>query len=243
MDAIKMNAQAANRIRGHHRAMAEDLTQRVDAYVLTLEQGEPMAAGRDSLVQHINQVILPHARGEEETIYARAAEPRFGVLALVQDMKKEHGQLEGLTGQLKAATSGVRAMRAAGAIEEVFRSHAGRENDLLLPVLEAAPEVNLTALLEEMHRTTEAPQPSPLSDADVTIDVRLIPHTMRHTTIFALVDRLAIGQALVIEVDHDPLPLRYQLDATHGDQMSWTYLQEGPDAWRVEIRRREAVGV
>ena len=34
-------------------------------------------------------------------------------------------------------------------------------------------------------------------------------------------------------VDHDPRPLRYYLEATHGDGCQWTYLEQGPDVWRV----------
>lgn len=240
MNLIEANSEAADRIRAHHREMAEELTQRVNAYVAALERGEPMAAGRDALAQHIDRVILPHARGEEETIYARAGEPRFGLTALVRDMTEEHAQLSRLAQKLGGADSGLGVVRAAGAIEAVFRSHAGRENDLLLPVLEADPDVDLPGLLAQMHEAAEPLPAAAQPPADVSLDVRLIPHASRHTTIFALVDRLATGQALVIEVDHDPLPLRYQLDATHGDRMTWTYLQEGPATWRVEIRRQAA---
>ena len=69
------------------------------------------------------------------------------------------------------------------------------------------------------------------------IDVRTLPPAQRHERIFALVDALAPGEAFVLVNDHDPKPLRYQLDAEHPQQFSWRYLEQGPAVWRVEIAR------
>jgi uncharacterized protein (DUF2249 family) len=38
-------------------------------------------------------------------------------------------------------------------------------------------------------------------------------------------------------VDHDPRPLRIQLEAKHGDLCRWTYLEQGPDVWRIRLQR------
>jgi peroxiredoxin-like protein len=71
------------------------------------------------------------------------------------------------------------------------------------------------------------------------LDVRSLPPPRRHQTIFALLDRLPMGEALTLVNDHDPLPLRYQLEATRGhDAYGWEYLEAGPEVWRVRIRRR-----
>lgn len=73
---------------------------------------------------------------------------------------------------------------------------------------------------------------------DVSLDVRTLPHTQRHSTIFSILERIHVGQALVLTVDHNPLPLCFQLRAMYGDgAYSWTYLQDGPDVWRVAIRK------
>lgn len=37
--------------------------------------------------------------------------------------------------------------------------------------------------------------------------------------------------------DHDPKPLRFQLDVRSPGQISWDYLAEGPQIWRVRIGR------
>jgi len=72
---------------------------------------------------------------------------------------------------------------------------------------------------------------------DLTLDVRELPHAQRHNTIFALLERLSEGQALVITNDHDPAPLGYQLRALYGDKYGWEYKESGPTVWRVAIRR------
>lgn len=72
------------------------------------------------------------------------------------------------------------------------------------------------------------------------IDVRTIQPRERHPRIFAMVAELAHGQSFLIINDHDPRPLRYQLDAEYPGQFSWTYLEAGPEVWRVELGRLAA---
>jgi len=71
------------------------------------------------------------------------------------------------------------------------------------------------------------------------IDVRSFVPAQRHARIFQLVDELPHGDAFVLVNDHDPKPLYYQLEAEYPKQFSWIYLERGPAAWRVEIRRLE----
>ncbi|AZO23595.1 DUF2249 domain-containing protein [Mesorhizobium sp. M1E.F.Ca.ET.045.02.1.1] len=68
-------------------------------------------------------------------------------------------------------------------------------------------------------------------------DVRSLVPMQRHQKIFQLVDELAPGGKFVLVNDHDPKPLYYQLEAEHPQQFSWTYLERGPEVWRVEIGR------
>lgn len=72
------------------------------------------------------------------------------------------------------------------------------------------------------------------------IDVRIIPPRDKHPRIFAMVAALEPGKSFVIVNDHDPRPLHYQLQAEYPGQFSWTYLESGPDVWRVELGRQVA---
>jgi len=69
------------------------------------------------------------------------------------------------------------------------------------------------------------------------IDVRTIPPRERHPLIFDTLGALQPGDALTITSDHDPRPLHYQLETNFPGLFDWSYLEQGPQVWRVEIGR------
>ena len=71
----------------------------------------------------------------------------------------------------------------------------------------------------------------------VQLDVRSLPPRRKHPTIFELLAELKLGETLQITNDHDPRPLRYQLDAEHPDEFSWEYCESEPELWIVAITR------
>lgn len=73
----------------------------------------------------------------------------------------------------------------------------------------------------------------------IDIDVRALAPSERHSTIFGSFDDLLPGQALQIVNDHDPQPLRRQLDSRSPGQFQWAYLEQGPSQWRVLISKLE----
>lgn len=72
------------------------------------------------------------------------------------------------------------------------------------------------------------------------LDVHAIPRSIRHATIFGILERLAPGEAFRIVNDHDPAPLRRQIEARYPGLYSWAYIVPGPELWQVEIGRNEA---
>ncbi len=75
------------------------------------------------------------------------------------------------------------------------------------------------------------------TDAEV-LNVTLLEPRLKHPTIFSRFDALPPGGSLVILNDHDPKPLYYQLLGERGDVFEWEYLEQGPQWWRVHIRKR-----
>jgi uncharacterized protein (DUF2249 family) len=71
------------------------------------------------------------------------------------------------------------------------------------------------------------------------IDVRQIPPRDRHPLIFSTFDSLKPGEAFVLVNDHAPRPLYYQFLHERAGQFEWTYLEEGPETWRVQISKTE----
>jgi uncharacterized protein (DUF2249 family) len=77
--------------------------------------------------------------------------------------------------------------------------------------------------------------PQVATPLEVLLDVRAIPPFERHRLIFGTFERLRAGEGLLIVNDHNPLPLSARFDARYPGRFSWTYLQRGPDVWRVRI--------
>ncbi len=70
------------------------------------------------------------------------------------------------------------------------------------------------------------------------IDVRTIAPRQRHVQIFGLFDALETGQSFTLVNDHDPVPLRFQLESRAPGQLQWAYDKAGPDVWQVVITKQ-----
>ena len=75
----------------------------------------------------------------------------------------------------------------------------------------------------------------PVSIDERVIDVRQIDPRHRHMVILQLFENLPAGGTMQLIADHDPKPLRFQLETKYGAACLWTYLEDGPDAWRVRL--------
>lgn len=73
------------------------------------------------------------------------------------------------------------------------------------------------------------------------IDVRPLAPRDRHPLIFEQLDALGPGDTLRLVNDHDPVPLRYQLDATRPGFFRWVAVDSGPEVWSVDITSRARV--
>lgn len=67
------------------------------------------------------------------------------------------------------------------------------------------------------------------------LDVRAVPHAIRHASVLGAWSAIPHGSSLVLVAPHDPKPLLAQLAAL--GPITVTYLDEGPDAWRLRITR------
>jgi uncharacterized protein (DUF2249 family) len=75
---------------------------------------------------------------------------------------------------------------------------------------------------------------------ETQIDLRQIAPHQRHPLIFNTFDQLPVGGSLALTNDHDPRPLFHQLKAERPGTFSWTYLEEGPELWRMRITKDSA---
>ena len=69
------------------------------------------------------------------------------------------------------------------------------------------------------------------------LDATVIPHAIRHATIFGALEAIPAGGAMILKAPHNPLPLLAQIREAHGDAIEVSYLQEGPEAWTLKLAR------
>lgn len=69
------------------------------------------------------------------------------------------------------------------------------------------------------------------------LNVTLIEPKFKHPKIFEKFDSLSSGEGFIIDNDHDPKPLYYQLIGERGNVFTWEYLENGPDRWKVKITK------
>lgn len=73
------------------------------------------------------------------------------------------------------------------------------------------------------------------------LDVRGIPHAIRHGVVFGALDSLAPRAGLILVAPHDPLPLLAQIDQRTPGRFEVTYLNSGPDVWHLQFVRNKTV--
>ena len=88
---------------------------------------------------------------------------------------------------------------------------------------------------------TKPEAPISAGQGPVLCDVRALQPRERHQTIFDRLHPLTAGETLRLVNDHDPAPLRYQLDAEYPDQYLWVSVEAGPETWVVDITNRARV--
>ncbi len=67
------------------------------------------------------------------------------------------------------------------------------------------------------------------------VDIRTLPPAERHRAIHLCLEELEPGRALRLVSDHDPRPVRHELEGAHPGCFTWTYVESGPQMWRVDI--------
>jgi uncharacterized protein (DUF2249 family)/iron-sulfur cluster repair protein YtfE (RIC family) len=254
--STEADATAAATIEEHHAELAGALAACVEALLAAAVHGDGSAAlaAREGLVAWCRTELLPHAAAEEAALYPAASGLDRGRL-LVDGMLAEHRVLTALAEELAAAGDTVRAAAAARALQVVFAGHLEKENELVLPLLSEAPSVSLAGLLADLQERFGAEQQAAgaaqsggcgghgcgCGEVDgpgfPELDARSVPHAIRHATIFGALESVAPGGGLVLVAPHDPLPLLAQIEQRWAGAFAVSYLERGPEAWRLAFTR------
>jgi uncharacterized protein (DUF2249 family) len=256
------DAAAVDAVVRHHGELAASLAARVEALSdavgdLASSGASPFETARERLVTFCTGELLPHAAAEEGTLYPAAAGDERATL-LVEAMMAEHRVLENLVAGVSTATRPIRAAATATALRVLFEVHLAKENDLILPLVAADPTLSLTEILAGM-RELLGPQDNPQaggdgsaapacggacacgsddSGASPVLDVRTVPHSIRHATVFGAAEAVPAGGSLVLLAPHDPRPLLAQLEEREPGAFTIGYEVQGPGTWQLRLTRR-----
>lgn len=228
-------------ITNHHAELQSQVKAKVEKVITAAREGSPHGVSVAELNALLATDIVPHARAEEDVLYAAATSANLR--PLVTGMIFEHETLLGLAAELSTAPTAIDAAGVARAIREIFVGHVRRENELLLPALAVDSSVDLVALLPVMEERFNGYQnpsrPLPMAglklSADGELDIRDEAPARRHELIFQTYAQTPIGETFILVNDHDPKPLYYQFEAEKAGKFSWEYLESGPKVWRVRI--------
>ncbi len=239
-------------IRAHHRALADTLdnyTSEVEAGVAELGAAH-LVELLDGLTGFLSGDLLPHAAGEEKTLYP-ALDPiirEHGSPTATMRVDHEYigdyaRQIAETARALRSADQHTRTDLARGLarqliqLQGLFSVHLAKEERVYLPLIEQAISAgDQQALLAALHDEADGVAETTAAEAEAdTLEVRHLPPAQRHQVIFERFDALPVGGSFVLVNDHDPKPLYYQLVAEYQGQLLWQYLEEGPEVWRVRM--------
>lgn len=250
-----MSATTANElsaaIRAHHRALADTLdtyTADVEAGITELDTAN-LVELINGLTSFLSGELLPHAAGEEKTLYP-ALDPvirEHGSPTATMSVDHEYigeyvRQITETARTLHSADQRSRAdlarklARQLIQLQGLFTVHLAKEERVYLPLVEKAiSSGDQQALLAALHEEAEGATAASTADAADALDVRQLPPAQRHVVIFERFNALPVGGSFALVNDHDPKPLYYQLNAEYQGQLLWEYLEQGPEVWRVRM--------
>lgn len=68
------------------------------------------------------------------------------------------------------------------------------------------------------------------------LDVRPIPHAVRHGAVFGAMDQIGEGGSIILVAPHNPIPLLRQLQERYS-KFEASYLSEAPEEWKLVLKR------
>ena len=247
---------AVEAIKDHHAAMAGALGARVSAVQQAARSGQGVTAARDAVVAWSRDELLPHAAAEEQTIYA-AAESASKVGCWWKHSSPTIASSPGWSTvsrtPMMPSPSPARLPRWSRSSWRTWRRRTTRCSRSSPPTRQcrspscwaacttsSAGTSAPTRCRRSPAATAAAAAASGTAAGDVELDARGVPHAIRHATIFGALDSLRADTALVLVAPHDPLPLLAQLEQRSPGAFEVSYLERGPEAWRLRLLRRAA---
>jgi uncharacterized protein (DUF2249 family)/iron-sulfur cluster repair protein YtfE (RIC family) len=204
-------------MRAEHRAITS-LVDRIASTASPIEASAAAAALREVVTGHVwkeNELIVPLLAAESSVSLATALDEMHHALAEHQDTGSRDTEAAGADGGHHHDGGPCGCGGHGGPTD----AHAGVSCGCGGHESEAAAGVGSRPVL----------------------DARAVPHAIRHATVFGALDAVPQGRGLELIAPHDPLPLLAQIERRDPGAFEISYLERGPESWRLAIDRRVAV--
>ncbi|HEX7322302.1 MAG TPA: DUF2249 domain-containing protein [Mycobacterium sp.] len=202
--------------------------------------------------EFIDRVVRPELRAAVELIYPAATGVERARL-LIEGLLGETQLAEQAAARISRDNDRVQIAAHVEALRVLLEALLGKVADLLLPVLAETSGVSLADLAERLPgspgNVSPAARPAEpahghagcscgeTDDELPELDVREIPHAIRHATVFGAFDAVPSGGSMILVAPHDPIPLLHQLADRSGGRLAVSYEERGPEAWRLRLTR------
>lgn len=218
--------------------------------------GEDPGRASTDLLAWIESKLLPYLRAETEVLLP-ALETTAAGEGLRAELSTSNEELLGLADRIAASTRNADTGAAAAALQILLAGHFELATSKALPALAGASRVSLPELWNQVvlaaggadaqsgttaHEASKHVCECGILDDDgfPELDVRTVPHAIRHATVFGALDAVEKGSGMVLIAHHDPLPLLAQIEARTPGEFAIDYLDRGPEMWRLQFRRTGA---
>jgi uncharacterized protein (DUF2249 family)/quercetin dioxygenase-like cupin family protein len=223
---------------------------------------EAFARIHSDLLGWCRDQLGPLLEAEAGVLYPAVREIQEGG-PLAELLEAETTRIRSIVDYLEARNDPTDIAAATVSLRVRVGHHLSTQIERMLPALAASPNHQLAALWAQVERETASPDEAPLTDASLTdtslvaagpasqlcecgivdgpelpeLDVRTIPHAIRHASVFGALDAVGLGGGLILVAPHDPLPLLAQIEERSPGGFEISYLEEGPDDWRLQFLR------
>lgn len=203
-----------------------------------------------AVLTFIDTTVRPQLQAAESAFYPAALDVDRARL-LVEGLVGETRLIEQAADRVARGTDRVQIAAYTETLRVLLEAHLGKVADLLLPALAEHSGVSLERLVAQLPMRDGAAAAQPASaghghggcgcgeiDDDVPeLDVREVPHAIRHATVFGAFDAVPTGGSMILVAPHDPIPLLHQLAERSGGRIAVDYDERGPEAWRLRLTR------
>lgn len=221
-------------LREEHVLLMQEVTRRADMVLREADEGRSAEAQLRELLNYLHLEVLRQVSDTEWLLFRAAHRAANELARLRRDHLELRISIDALTQAAALASSdhGPSPMRMAAAIRDLLeqlQEHFTAEQRLLSTGDDTVPSTaSLGSQPHDWYTLTERP----------VIDLDHLPGEHGIDAALGRLLRLAPHEQVVICSGSDPSPLWRRLSRADPGGYGLTYLERGPDRWRLEIVRR-----